>query len=97
MREQWIPGALLPNYRAPGNEAMLDGIVWLVLFVMVHIPLLSNMQPTMPVMILRVRMGPPASLSWVQRTTPATVSLDIPDQTVAPTLMTVRIRVVLNL
>ena len=22
MREQWIPGALLPNYRAPGNEAM---------------------------------------------------------------------------
>ena len=20
-REQWIPGALLPNYRAPGNEA----------------------------------------------------------------------------
>ena len=21
MREQWIPGTLLPNYRAPGNEA----------------------------------------------------------------------------
>ena len=21
MHEQWIPGVLLPNYRAPGNEA----------------------------------------------------------------------------
>ena len=22
MREQWIPGTLLPHYRVPGNEAM---------------------------------------------------------------------------
>ena len=27
MRKQWIPGALLPKYRAPGNEATTWGVV----------------------------------------------------------------------
>ena len=44
----------------------------------------------MPVTILPVRMEPHAFLCWAQRATPATVSLDTPDLTVAQTSTTVR-------
>jgi len=54
------------------------------------------MRPAMPAVIPSVKMGPRASLSWGQRTTPATASLDSVDSTVAPTLMSVRKDLVLR-
>ena len=54
------------------------------------------MQSAMPAVIPSVKMGPRASLSWGQRTTPATASLDLLDSTVVPTLMSARRDLVLR-